>query len=281
MSERVLDSSDERRTLVLVVALRVLRDPVLALDASNEALATRRPLRMTWPRSSASGKSSRRLGRDGRVPSVERRRHRTGLDIVQVGPELRAELHALGACRLARGGEPLALAEEVMRIVARLERDAPTIQVLGSIASSGLVVALADRSGRPRWRLSCRPSLSAALRVAPVPRASPPCGPATSRCDVTPCCATRAPRRRSPTGGSCACCSWSIRPSGCGCARRRSPTGSRRATRRAWIRSCSKTGSRSSSCGARSSRSTTRASRLRHRSGGAIASRSTSRPPVA
>lgn len=63
MTERVLDSSDERRTLVLVVALRILRDPVLA----------------------------------------------------------------------------------------RLERDAPTIQALGSMASSGLVVALqaepADRNG--------------------------------------------------------------------------------------------------------------------------------------
>jgi hypothetical protein len=39
----------------------------------------------------------------------------------------------------------------VMRIVARLERDAPTIQALRSIASSGLVVALqtdaAERDG--------------------------------------------------------------------------------------------------------------------------------------
>jgi len=55
---------------------------------------------------------------------------------------MRNELRTLGACRLARGGERFALSEDVMRIVARLERDAPTIQVLGSIASSGLVVAL-------------------------------------------------------------------------------------------------------------------------------------------
>lgn len=80
--------------------------------------------------------------RDGRVPSVERRRHRAGLDVVWVGPALRAELHALGGCRLAGGAEPFALAEDVMRIAARLEREAPTLQALGSIASSGLVIAL-------------------------------------------------------------------------------------------------------------------------------------------
>jgi hypothetical protein len=61
VSERVLDSSDERRTLVLVVALRVLRDPVLALDTSNEALATQSAARMTWPPLNASGGSPRWL----------------------------------------------------------------------------------------------------------------------------------------------------------------------------------------------------------------------------
>lgn len=89
--------------------------------------------------------------RDGRVPSVERRRHREGLHVVRVGPTVRAELHALGGCRLARGAEPFALAEDVLRIAARLERGAPTIRALGSIASSGLVMALrtevADRDG--------------------------------------------------------------------------------------------------------------------------------------
>jgi hypothetical protein len=151
MPERVLDSSDEPRTLVLVVALRVLRDPVLALDASNEALATQ----AAGADDVAALECLRRVvevaARDGRVPSVERRRHRTGLDVARVGPEMRNELRALGTCRLARGGEPSALSDDVMRIVARLERDAPTIQVLREIASSGLVVALqteaADRDG--------------------------------------------------------------------------------------------------------------------------------------
>jgi hypothetical protein len=151
MSERVLDSSDERRTLVLVVALRVLRDPMLALDASNEALATRSAGADDVAALECLGRVVETAGRDGRVPSVERRRHRTGLDVVRVGPEMRGELHALSACRLARGAERFALADDVMRIVARLEREAPTIQALGSIGSSGLVVALqteaADRHG--------------------------------------------------------------------------------------------------------------------------------------
>jgi hypothetical protein len=151
MSERVLDSSDERRTLVLVVALRVLRDPVLALDASNEALATPSAGADDMAALECLGRVVEVAGRDGRVPSVERRRQRTGLDVVRVGQEMRNELHALGACRLARGGEPFALAEDVMRIVSRLEREAPTIQALRAIASSGLVVALetevADRDG--------------------------------------------------------------------------------------------------------------------------------------
>ena len=151
MSERVLDSSDERRTLVLVAALRVLRDPVLALDASNEALATQSAGADDVAALVCLGRVVEVAGPDGRVPSVERRRARTGLDIVRVGPGMRNELRTLGACRLARGGERFALSEDVMRIVARLERDAPTIQVLGSIASSGLVVALqteaADRDG--------------------------------------------------------------------------------------------------------------------------------------
>lgn len=151
MSDRVLDSSDDRRTLVLVVASRVLRDPVLALDASNEALAAQPAGADDVAALERLGRVVAVAGRDGRVPSVERRRHRTGLDIVRVGPEMRAELHALGACRPARGAEPFALADDVMRTVARLEREAPTIRALGSIASSGLVVALqteaADRDG--------------------------------------------------------------------------------------------------------------------------------------
>ena len=150
MSECVLDSSDDRRTLVLVVALRVLRDPVLALDASNEALATQSAGAGDVPALQCLGRVVEVAGRDGRVPSVERRRHRTGLDVVRVGPDLRGELRTLGTCRLAGGGEPFALAEDVMRIVARLERDAPTIQVLGSIASSGLVVALQTQEATDR-----------------------------------------------------------------------------------------------------------------------------------
>jgi hypothetical protein len=151
MPERLLDSSDERRTLVLVVALRVLRDPVLALDASNEALATSSAVADDAGALECLGRVVEVAGRDRRIPSVERRRQGVQSDIVRVGPELRNELHALGACRLARGGEPFALGEDVMRIVARLERDAPNIRVLGSIASSRLVVALqtevADRDG--------------------------------------------------------------------------------------------------------------------------------------
>ncbi len=151
MSEHVLDSSDERRTLVLVVALRVLRDPVLALDATNEALAAQQSGADHLAALECLGRVVEAARRDGRVPSIERRRHRTRLELVQVGPALRAELHALGSCRLARGAEPFALADDVMRIVAQLEREAPTIQTLGSIASSGLVVALptevAERHG--------------------------------------------------------------------------------------------------------------------------------------
>jgi hypothetical protein len=151
MSERVLDSSDDQRTLVLVISLRVLRDPVLALDASNEALAAQPVGADAATALECLGRVIVAAQRDGRVASVERRRHRTGLDVVQVGPVLRAELHALGACRLARDAEPFALAEDVMRIVARLEREAPPIQRLASIAPSGLVVAtqaeVGDRDG--------------------------------------------------------------------------------------------------------------------------------------
>lgn len=147
MSERVLDSSDEQRTLVLVVSLRVLRDPVLALDASNEALAAQPAGADDATALLGLGRVVAAAQRDGRVASVERRRHRTRLDVVQVGPVLRAELHALGACRLARGTEPFALAEDVIRIVARLERDAPPVQRIAAIASSGLVVALEAEAG--------------------------------------------------------------------------------------------------------------------------------------
>ncbi len=142
MPERVLDSSDDQRTLVLVVSLRVLRDPVLALDAGNEALAARPAGADDAVALECLGRVAEMAQRDGRIPSVERRRQRTGLDVVHVDHALRAELHALGACRLARRAEPLALSDEVICIVARLERDAPTIQRLAWIAASGLVVAL-------------------------------------------------------------------------------------------------------------------------------------------
>ena len=151
MSECLLDSSDDRRTLVLVVALRILRDPVLALDACNEALAAEPAGADDAAALECLGRVVEVARRDGRVPSVERRRHRAGLDVVRLDPALRAELHALGRCRLARGTEPFAFAEDVLRIAARLEREAPTILVLDSIASSGLVMALrtevADRDG--------------------------------------------------------------------------------------------------------------------------------------
>ena len=71
-----------------------------------------------------------------------------------------------------------------------------------------------------------------------------PCGRAPSRCAVTLSCDMRALMRRSPTGGSCACCSSSTRPSDCAYDRRRSPSGFRRGTAHGWIRPCSRTASR-------------------------------------
>ncbi len=151
MSGRALDSSDPQPTLVLVVARRVLRDPVLSLDATNEALAAQPADGDGVAALECLGRVVEAAQRDGRIPSVERRRHRAGLDVVRIGPELRAELHALGASRLARGAEPLALDDDVMRVVARLEREAPPMQALRAIASSGLVVAaqteVVDRDG--------------------------------------------------------------------------------------------------------------------------------------
>ena len=78
MSERVLDVTDERRTLALVVAQRVLRDPVPALDASNEALATQAAVTGDVAALECLGRVVEAARHDGRVPSVERRRARTG-----------------------------------------------------------------------------------------------------------------------------------------------------------------------------------------------------------
>ena len=151
MSERVLDSSDEQPTLVLVASLRILRDPVLSLDATNEALAARPAEANDVAALECLGRVVEAAQRDGRIASVERRRHKLSLELVQVGPELHAELHALGASRLARGAEPRALDDDVIQVVARLEREAPPMQALRAIASSGLVVAMptevVDRDG--------------------------------------------------------------------------------------------------------------------------------------
>lgn len=58
-----------------------------------------------------------------------------------MGPELRNEVRSLGTCRPVRGGEPFALAEDVLRVVGRLAREAQSIQALRAIACSELVVA--------------------------------------------------------------------------------------------------------------------------------------------
>jgi hypothetical protein len=60
MSERVLDSSDDQQILVLVVSLRVLRDPYWPSTRGTRRSPPGRRERTTRPRSSASGASSRR-----------------------------------------------------------------------------------------------------------------------------------------------------------------------------------------------------------------------------
>lgn len=147
MSERVLDSSDDQRTLVLVVSLRVLRDPLPALDASNEALALRPPGSGDVSALECLGRVVAAAQRDGRVPSTQRLRRGT-TDVVRVDPAMRAELHAIAASRLASGSERLALADDVMRVAARLEREAPPVWRLAAIMPSALVAAEVETGDR-------------------------------------------------------------------------------------------------------------------------------------
>ncbi len=137
VSERVLDPSDDCFTMLLVVAVRVLRDPVLALDAATEALAAAM-------RDEADGLIAlERLAQvidaaldHGRVHAVERRRNRHG-DTTRLTPEMRAEIHSLASVRLD-------LDDDVMRVIQRLERQAPSLGALRGIVGSGLVVGVED-----------------------------------------------------------------------------------------------------------------------------------------
>jgi len=145
MSEHVLDSADDRLSLLLVVAARVLRDPILALDAATEAMAA-----AGRAGEAGSVEALKHLGcvveaalREERVPAVERRRNREAV-VARLGPELRAELKALGLVRLD-------LEEPVMSVIRRLEREAPTLERLARVAPSELVVGVeaevGDRDG--------------------------------------------------------------------------------------------------------------------------------------
>ena len=145
VSERVLDSTDDRLSLLLVVAVRVLRDPILALDAAAEAMAA-----AGRAREAGSVDALEHLGRviddalrEERVPTIERRRNREVV-VARLGPEVKAELHALGSARLD-------LEEQVMSVARRLECEAPTLERLARVAASGLVVGVEaevrDRDG--------------------------------------------------------------------------------------------------------------------------------------
>lgn len=72
-----------------------------------------------------------------------RRRNREVV-VARLGPELRAELHALGSARLT-------LDEHVMSVVRRLEREAPPPERRSRVAASELVVGVeaevGDRNG--------------------------------------------------------------------------------------------------------------------------------------
>ena len=159
MSERVLDSSDQQRTLVLVISLRVLRDPVLALDASNEALAAQPMGADAATALECLGRVIAAAQRDVRVASVERSRHRTGLDVVQVGPVLRAEAARapglpFGPRRRAvrtRRGRAAAQAVNLARCAGVAEED-PTSPVRSRLPlhGSSAVDASADLHSIPR-----------------------------------------------------------------------------------------------------------------------------------
>jgi hypothetical protein len=79
-----------------VVSLRVLRDPVLALVASNEALAAPPAGADDAAALECLGRVIETTQRDDRIPSVERRRHRRELDVVRVDPAGRLASHARG-----------------------------------------------------------------------------------------------------------------------------------------------------------------------------------------
>jgi hypothetical protein len=151
MLERVVDSSDDQSALLLVVSLRAMRDPVLALDVTLEAIAT-------LPRETDDVAALVCLEgviaaarRDGRIGSVERRRRTSALEITTIDAALLAELHALGRATLARGAEPLALTDDVVSTAHRIEREAPSLEQLRAIAPSGLVeppeTEVGDRAG--------------------------------------------------------------------------------------------------------------------------------------
>lgn len=145
MSERVLDSTGDHLSLLSVVAVRVLRDPILALDAAAEAMAAagRAGEAGSVEALECLGRVVDAALREEHVPAIERRRNRA-VTVARLGPELRSELHALGSVRLD-------LDEQVMRVVRRLEREAPTLQRLARVAASGLVVGVeaevGDRDG--------------------------------------------------------------------------------------------------------------------------------------
>lgn len=120
MSERVLDSTGDRLSLLLVVAVRVLRDPILALDAAADAMTT--------------------AGRSGRAGSVEALEHLGRV----IDAALREE--RVPAIERRRNRELF-----VASVVRRLEREAPTLERLARIAASrpvvGVEAEVGDRDG--------------------------------------------------------------------------------------------------------------------------------------
>jgi hypothetical protein len=149
--DRIVDSSDAQSTLLLVVSLRAMRDPVLALDVTRETLAALPPQTDDIGALVCLEGVIAAAQRDDRIGSVERRRRTSAPEIKRLDAALLAELHALGRATLARGAEPLAFAEDVVSTAHRIEREAPSLAQLHAIAPSGLVeppeTEVGDRGG--------------------------------------------------------------------------------------------------------------------------------------
>lgn len=142
MTEHALVPSVAPELVLVAVAMRVLRDPVLALDVTNETLATSGVSDGLTVAVQLLGRVIAAADRTQRVSAVERRRQgRT--DVACLGPRGRMEVTRLASLVLR-------LPDDVMHAIRGLERNAPPLGRRVNLACSGLVVGIEEHEHHER-----------------------------------------------------------------------------------------------------------------------------------